>query len=209
MRTACRRVIGLLAACTAVAAVALPAGAWAATSAASRAHAAGDRCPDADTLPSKLTIAEAQAATLCLINAERGARGLRPLRPQTTLARSAGGFAQLMAEQGFFAHTSPGGSTLLSRVKASSYLGRATRWSLGENIAWGTERLATPRATVKSWMTSPPHRSNLLASHFTDVGIGLAAGGGPANINPDGLGTTYVTDFGQRTVKAQFAKHAS
>ena len=49
-------------------------------------------------------------------------------------------------------------------------------WSVGENLAWGTGVLATPRATVRAWMHSPDHRANLLDRRFADVGIGVAAG---------------------------------
>ena len=147
-----------------------------------------------------------EAATLCLMNAERSVRGLRALRAHPVLTKVASGFAQQMAEQRFFDHVSPGGSTLLSRVKSTSYLNGSAQWSLGENIAWGTGALSTPRATVASWMKSPPHRKNLLATQFTEVGIGIAVGGGPKNVNPDGLGSTYVTDFGQRSATAQLAK---
>jgi uncharacterized protein YkwD len=196
----------LLAAITAVTAVAAPTVAVAATKAAARARAASNLCANADSLPTKLTADQAQATTLCLMNAQRTARGLRPLRLQPTLDKVATDFAAQMAAERFFDHVSPGGSTLVSRVKSTSYLSRVTGWSLGENIAWGTGELSTARATVKGWMKSPPHRSNLLSSEFTEVGIGLADGGATAAVNPKRRGTTYVTDFGKRTVRADSAK---
>jgi uncharacterized protein YkwD len=133
------------------------------------------------------------------MNAERTSRGLRKLRSEPTLARVARAFAREMGAKQFFDHESPAGSTLASRVKATRYLRGASGWSLGENIAWGTGDLATPRSIVKGWMDSPPHRANLLSSRFTEVGIGTGAGGGSAEMNPDRLGTSYVTDFGQRS----------
>jgi uncharacterized protein YkwD len=189
-----------------VALVAAPAAANAAGDAAARAQAASNRCPDAATPPRALALAEAQAAMLCLINAQRTARGLRSLRSHPSLAKVASAFARLMAEQRFLDHTSPDGSTLVSRIKATRYLGGSSSWTLGENIAWVSAGRSTPRATVEAWMNSPPHRANLLASRFTDVGIGLAAGGGTAEINPNGVGTTYVTDFGHRTTLGRVAK---
>ena len=204
---ALRRTIRLLAIAAVLAAVAAPS-AGAASGAAARARAASEDCPNAATLPSHLAIAEAQAATLCLMNAQRTARGLRSLRPELTLARVATGFAQLMADQRFFDHTSPGGSTLLSRVRAANYLSGAAAWNIGENIAWGTGGLSTPRAMVQAWMKSPPHRENLLAPRFAEVGIGIASGGASADVNPRGRGTTYVTDFGKRVLRAHAAKHS-
>ena len=163
-----------------------------------RAHALSLRCPFADVVPGEETIRRVRVATLCLINAERTGRGLRTLHAAPLLDRVADGFAEQMAVQRFFDHISPGGSTLLSRVTASGYLRRGGAWSLGENLAFATGAASTPRATVRAWMRSPPHRANLLDSEFTEVGIGSAAGGAPAEINPDGLGDTYVTDFGRR-----------
>jgi len=207
MPTGCRRAFSLLAVIGLAAAFSAPSVAGAATEGtAARAKAASNACASADSLPGRLSATQAQATTLCLMNAQRTARGLRALSAQPTLTKVATGYAKQMADQHFFDHTSPSGSTLLSRVKATSYLAGATNWSLGENIAWGTNRLSTPRATVENWMKSPPHRANLLSSQFTEVGIGLAAGGGTLDDNPDGLGTTYVTNFGKRIMSARSAK---
>ena len=110
------------------------------------------------------------------MNAERTARGLGPLQAEPRLGRVAAGYARQMVRGRFFDHTSPGGSTMLARIKATSYLRNVGSWSVGENLAWGTGVLATPRATVRAWMQSPDHRANLLDRHFADVGIGVAAG---------------------------------
>ena len=206
MSTACRRLAQIIGLGVAVAAVAMPSVAGAAGAVAASAKAASDRCGNANVVPDEASADVVKAATLCLINAQRSARGLRPLRAEPSLSRVATGFAQLMARQRFFDHTSPRGSTLLSRVKASSYLERTAAWTLGENIAWATNRRSTPGSTVRSWMDSPPHRANILAGHFREIGIGIAAGGGPSDVNPDNAGTTYVADFGHRTSAAYSAK---
>jgi uncharacterized protein YkwD len=171
--------------------------AHAATSVSARAQAAAEACESADAVPTQVGLIEIQDATLCLMNAERQARGLEPLRAQATLAGAAGRYARAMVRQQFFDHTSPGGSTMLSRIKATSYLDGTAAWSVGENLAWGTGPLATPRATVKAWMQSPGHRANLLERRFRDVGIGIATGA-PVELDPDEVGATYVTDFGRR-----------
>jgi uncharacterized protein YkwD len=164
---------------------------------AARARAAGERCTGADALPGQAAAEDLREATLCLMNAERAARGLGRLQAQPLLGRVASSYARKMVRGRFFDHTSPGGSTMLARIKSTSYLRDVTSWSVGENLAWGTGSLATPRAMVRAWMQSAEHRSNLLDRHFADVGIGVVAGA-PVALEPGELGGTYVTDFGRR-----------
>jgi uncharacterized protein YkwD len=64
---------------------------------------------------------------------------------------------------------------------------------IGENIAWGTDYLSTPREIVRAWMNSTPHRKNILYTDFREIGIGVVLG------VPDpalGDGATYSTEFG-------------
>jgi uncharacterized protein YkwD len=164
---------------------------------AARARAASERCVSADAMPGQAAVEDVRAATLCLMNAERTARGLGRLQSEPLLGRVAAGYARQMVRGQFFDHTSPAGSTMLARIKATSYLRDVTSWSVGENLAWGTGTLATPRAMVRAWMQSAEHRANLLDRHFADVGIGVAAGA-PVALEPGELGGTYVTDFGRR-----------
>ena len=164
---------------------------------AARARAASERCVSADAMPGQAAVDDLRAATLCLMNAERTARGLGRLQSEPLLGRVAAGYARQMVRGQFFDHTSPAGSTMLARIKATSYLRDVTSWSIGENLAWGTGTLATPRAMVRAWMQSAEHRANLLDRHFADVGIGVAAGA-PVALEPGELGGTYVTDFGRR-----------
>jgi uncharacterized protein YkwD len=170
-------------------------------SAAVRAQAkiASDACPSADALPGQASVADAREALLCLMNAQRTARGLGRLKAQPALAVVAGRFARQMVRDRFFDHTSPGGSTMVSRIKGTTYLRHAQRWTVGENLAWGTGTLATPRATVEAWMHSADHRANLLDRNFTDAGIGIATGA-PTALDADETGGTYVTDFGRRVL---------
>ncbi|MGZ4277018.1 MAG: CAP domain-containing protein [Solirubrobacteraceae bacterium] len=159
---------------------------------ASSAHAAG--CRGADASPGQASSRTLDQATLCLMNAERHAHGRAPLRAQHALGRAAAAYARAMVRGRFFDHVSPGGSTMVARVRATAYLHRAGSYSIGENIAWGGGYLGTPRAIVRAWMHSAGHRANLLSPAFRDVGVGVAAG------VPDGSmpGGTYVCDFGRR-----------
>jgi uncharacterized protein YkwD len=195
-----RRHVHIVAALVALAVLVAPAGGQAdggAAAAKARARVASERCESADALPGQVSVTDARDAVLCLMNAERTARGLKRLRAQPDLAEAAGRFARQMVRDRFFDHTSPGGSTMVSRIKATSYLRDAVRWTVGENLAWGTGTKATPRATVDAWMHSADHRGNLLDRGFTEVGIGIAAGA-PAELQADETGGTYVTDFGRR-----------
>jgi uncharacterized protein YkwD len=180
-----------------VLAFAAPASAAADGGSAARARAASERCTDADALPGQAADDDLRGATLCLMNAERTARGLGRLRAEPLLGRGAAGYARQMVRGRFFDHTSPGGATMLARIRATSYLRDVISWSVGENLAWGTGPLAAPRATVRGWMHSPEHRANLLNRRFADVGIGVAPGA-PIALDAGELGGTYVTDFGRR-----------
>ena len=64
---------------------------------------------------------------------------------------------------------------------------------LGENLAWGTGALATPRSIMQAWMNSAGHRQNILNREFREFGVGVAAGNPSAR---DGLGATYANEFG-------------
>jgi hypothetical protein len=44
---------------------------------------------------------------------------------------------------------------------------------IGENLAYGTQAL-TAAAIVQMWITSPPHRQNLLDRGFRLIGVGVA-----------------------------------
>ena len=187
---------GVLAA-LAFAALWAPAAARADGGPAARARAASERCVSADAMPGQAAVEDLRAGTLCLMNAERTARGLGRLQAEPLLGRVAASYARQMVRGQFFDHTSPAGSTMLARIKATSYLRDVTSWSVGENLAWGSGILATPRAMVRAWMQSADHRANLLDRHFADVGVGVASGA-PIALEPGELGGTYVTDFGRR-----------
>jgi uncharacterized protein YkwD len=197
-----RRPFHVAAGLLAFAALLAPAGGQADGGAAAvraQAKIASDRCQSADALPGQVSVADAREALLCLMNAQRTARGLGRLKAQPTLAVVAGRFARQMVRDQFFDHTSPGGSTMVSRIKGTTYLRHAQRWTVGENLAWGTGTLATPRATVEAWMRSADHRANLLDRNFSDAGIGIATGA-PTALDADETGGTYVTDFGRRVL---------
>jgi uncharacterized protein YkwD len=133
-------------------------------------------------------------AILCLLNRERAAEGLKPVRYNAQLSAAALPFTVAMREQSFFDHTAPDGSTPTTRIRATGYLKNARRWMLGENIAWGESYKGTPAAIMAAWMASPGHRENILTARFREIGIGVAYGSPEDAGLPD---TAIVTtDFG-------------
>ncbi len=162
------------------------------TLSASTAHAA--ECTGANLLPALASVPTAKAATLCLLNEERAARGLLPLTPEAALEAAATNYSQAMVQHRFFGHVSPGGQTITDRL--ASYVASASSYATGENLAWGEGALATPAAIVKGWMASPGHRDNILSQNFDEIGVGIV-GGTPSGGLP-AVSATYTTEFGSR-----------
>src|SRR3954447_10272207 len=148
-------------------------------------------CSSAAADPAPANLGALNGTILCLLNAERAAKGLPALHSNGKLARAARGWASAMVARRFFAHES-GHSSPLSRIKKTGYVRGV--WQIGENIAWGSGALATPRAIVNGWMHSPPHRANILHGAFRDIGIGIKLGAPGQGLSG---GATYVTDFGK------------
>jgi len=155
-------------------------------------------CPGANLLPALASVPTAKAATLCLLNGERAARGLAPLATEATLESAATAYAEAMVQQRFFDHVSPGGQTLRQRL--ASYVASANSFVTGENLAWGVGALATPDSIVKNWMASPGHRDNVLNGQFREIGVGIV-GGTPIGSLP-AISATYTTEFGARDAAA-------
>ena len=164
---------------------------------ASAAHAAAPaRCPGATIAPSAQNASKVRAATLCLLNAERAERGLGGLRSNRSLRAAASRYAARMSRQDFFAHVAPDGSSMVDRIRRTAYLrGSVRRWTVGENLAWGAGRRATPEQTVAAWMASPGHKRNILDGQFREIGIGVTLG---APVRGQSDAATYVTNFGTR-----------
>jgi uncharacterized protein YkwD len=156
--------------------------------------AAAGRCTRTAAIPARSNLRAVSSAILCLLNAERAAKGVPPLRSNRKLRKASRSMATLMVRQHFFAHDTPDGRGVLDRVKPTGYV--RGNWVLGENLAWGSGGLATPRAIVNGWMHSPPHRANILYSKFRDIGIGIRLGAPGTNLSG---GATYVTDFGRHS----------
>lgn len=136
----------------------------------------------------------ARRAMLCLINRERLKRGLQLLTSQRRLFEASFRHSRAMVARGFFAHVEPGGVGLVTRLVRVRYLPKHG-WTVGENIAWGTGRMSTPRSIVRAWMHSTGHRANILNPAFREIGLGVHRGvPAPSRV----AGGTFTTDFGFR-----------
>jgi uncharacterized protein YkwD len=101
-----------------------------------------------------------------------------------------------MAFGDYFEHIGPGGQTPLTRMRETGYIhGAHAAFAVGENIAWGTLWLATPRSIVAAWMASPEHRANILNPRFRDTAIGVSAHV-PKAMAHGQRGAIYTQDFG-------------
>ena len=138
-----------------------------------------------------------QAEVLAAINELRLSKGLSEVRLNSALSRSAVGHSLSMAEHGFFSHSGWSGSPFWQRIKARYKPLPSSHWGVGENMVWASPGLSAGQA-IEMWLASPPHRKNLLAPGWREVGLGavhaLAAPGVYA-----GLDVTILTaDFGVR-----------
>ena len=150
-------------------------------------------CAAADSPPAQASTVAVAHSALCLVNQERTSRGLHALKANRRLAKAARGHANDMVANNFFSHDSLGGGDFVDRIFKTGYVKRHRFPSLGEDLAWGSGILGTPRSIVAGWMNSPPHRANILNRRFREAGMGVAFGN-PSVGTEDG--TTYALDFG-------------
>ncbi|MDO9444811.1 MAG: CAP domain-containing protein [Dehalococcoidia bacterium] len=126
---------------------------------------------------------EEQAAILWL-NQERAALGLGALHVSPTLTAAAVWMADDLATLNLLSHTDSLGRDIRARFTAFGY---PTNSAIRENVAAG---YTTGQAVMGSWMDSPGHRANNLATDVTALGI--------ARVNSDAshFGWFWVLTFG-------------
>jgi uncharacterized protein YkwD len=159
------------------------------------APATASACEHKYALPGQASNKTIKRTTLCLLNNQRKIHGRHALSPNKRLARAARRHAADMVERNYFSHTTPGGASFVDRIMRQDYVNPGEGWTLGENLAWGSYQLATPKAIVRSWMHSPGHRANILNPGFREIGIGVALG---APLPGTENAATYATSFGTR-----------
>ncbi|MDQ4030097.1 MAG: CAP domain-containing protein, partial [Actinomycetota bacterium] len=136
-----------------------------------------------------------ERALLAEVNQLRAQHGLRPLRLSTRLSAAADAHSRAMVAQGFFAHASNDGTAFWKRVQRWYGPRGYAYWAVGENLLWASPTVA-PDQALRMWLESPPHRKNLLARKWREIGLSAVHATSAPGIF-EGLDVTVVTaDFG-------------
>jgi uncharacterized protein YkwD len=139
-----------------------------------------------------------QAGLLEQVNALRVQHGLSRLRLSVSLTAAATGHSVQMARLGYFSHNSANGGSFSQRI-ARFYPARGYyRWTVGENLLWGSPDVGAARA-LKLWLASPPHRANLLSPDWREIGLSAVHAPHAAGVYGGGPATIVTADFGART----------
>lgn len=111
--------------------------------------ALGTAVPTPTTLgyPLQIDLQPTDLQVIALTNAERVRYGLRPLKMDMQLIRSARRHASWMTRNRSLQHA---------------------HTAAAENIAMGQ---STPREVVAGWMHSPGHRANILSGQYSRIGV--------------------------------------
>lgn len=130
------------------------------------------------------------AVVIDLTNDERNDNSVPQLVRNTVLDQAAQAKARHMAENEYFAHFAPDGTTPWKFFQDEGY-GYA---HAGENLAI---HFTDSAEVVEAWMLSPTHKKNIVDHKFTEIGVGTARG------EFDGYDTVYVVQlFGTPAVPA-------
>ncbi|AEG93847.1 CvpA family protein [Ramlibacter tataouinensis] len=124
-------------------------------------------------LPFRVTDArprpDLEARMLEMVNAERAAHGLTPLKADPEVVGVARDHSRDMFGRGYFSHVTPEGATVGDRMRRAN-----VRYLLaGENLALAQ----TLQVAHAGLMNSPGHRANILRPQFGRLGIGVLDGG--------------------------------
>jgi uncharacterized protein YkwD len=126
----------------------------------------GSGLPD---VPTTAEIGKMEREMFELLNRDRRAAGLGPLRYDERLAAVARYQSADMRDHRFFAHQSPNTGSPEDRLDAAGYLFLAARENLSE-----ASDVTTSQAGL---MKSPHHYENIMANDVSHVGVGIVRGG--------------------------------
>ena len=125
------------------------------------------------------------AEVLTLINEKRVSAGVPALVWSPVLARAAQAHADDCAQRGWGSHVGSDGALLQTRLARVGYAATSA------SEIWAKAR--NGRQAFAMWWNEPagndPHRRNILAPHYKEIGIGVAA---------EGWGYYFIVDFGSR-----------
>jgi len=123
------------------------------------------------------SLGAAESSLVALINADRAAAGLRPLRVDGQLSAIARERSASMAGARRLSHVQSDGRTMTDLITAAGI----TWYAVGETIGWNDYPSLRDSTNVvnRGWMTSSEHASIVLSTayNYLGVGLGLTAGG--------------------------------
>ncbi len=122
-----------------------------------------------------LTVEQAEAKVVSLLNAQRKNVGRIVLRVDPRLSAIARGRSEDMASKGYFSHQQPDGDWAWDLMTAAGI-----RWfGAGEIIAWNNWGTLADSATSASrqWHDSSAHYALLTSANYNYFGVGLAVDG--------------------------------
>jgi uncharacterized protein YkwD len=132
------------------------------------------------------------------VNRVRATRGLPALRAAPSLAASARRHSAQMGRRGFFAHESADGTPFWRRIEHFYVDDGFRSWEVGENIFWESPASIAAMSVVRSWLSSPGHRANMLSRSWRDVGVGAVSLPSAPGVYGGAPVTIVTVDFGKR-----------
>ena len=145
----------------------------------------------------KVALSSLESGVLQQLNQIRADHHLLPLTLSTPLTIASKQHSTEMADDGYFQHTSHDGTAFWKRIGHWYSDGSFQYWAVGENLLWSSPDVSASGA-LDMWMKSPPHRANILATSWREIGISavhVAAAPGAFDGRPV---TIITTDFGVR-----------
>lgn len=109
-------------------------------------------------------LAEYAEQVAVLVNKERTANGLQPVRVSPALSEAANTRAEELQKN--FSHTRPNGTSCFTAITERGITYR----SVAENIAYGQR---SPESVMDAWMNSSGHRANILNKNMEYIGVGV------------------------------------
>jgi len=122
---------------------------------------------DKINIPEASSLKSFEEEVIRLVNLERANRGLPALTAHWELSRIARYKSQDMIDKKYFSHDSPTYGSPFRMIESFGIKFTAA----AENIAYGQK---TASDVMKSWMNSTGHRSNILSTNVTQIGVGAA-----------------------------------
>jgi uncharacterized protein YkwD len=160
---------------------------------------AGAACKNANLVPTNANRLVVESSLRCLVNAERTARGLKPLKAERHLRAAALTHARDMVVKGYFGHVDKAGRGATARVRLTGYFAGYSRFFNLENIGFGFGAgFGNPAGILNQWMHNLAHRLVVIDPRVREFGVGVAIGlpqpGGASR-----PGATWAMEEGVRT----------